>query len=220
MARSMVSIGIDASRAFWNIVRSVGLASGSPPPSRAATSTWRISLANSLPRGLVLRALLVLDRRPLGMTGHGVQTSFQEETVDAIVVGELGMERRRERRGRAAPARACRRRAASTSTPRPARSTTGARMNTAWNGAPSSPPPRGRSRSCRPAGRTRCGGRRCRARRSCADRHGRRARSWPAGSCPRTCRARAGRRAAARRSGRAGPTSRAASTWSSTRRPG
>ena len=46
----MVSMGIDASRAFWNIVRSVGFMSGSPPPSRAATSTWRISLANSLPR--------------------------------------------------------------------------------------------------------------------------------------------------------------------------
>ena len=52
MARSMVSIGTEASRAFWNIVRRVALALRSPPPSRAATSTWRISLANSLPRAL------------------------------------------------------------------------------------------------------------------------------------------------------------------------
>ncbi len=50
MARSMVSNGTDESRAFWYIVRSVGFMSGSPPPWRAATSTWRISLAKSLPR--------------------------------------------------------------------------------------------------------------------------------------------------------------------------
>ena len=54
MARSMVSMGTDASRALLNIVRSVALESRSPPPSRAATSTWRISLANSLPRALSL----------------------------------------------------------------------------------------------------------------------------------------------------------------------
>ena len=50
MARSIVSSGTDASRAFWYIVRSVGFMSGSPPPFLAATSTWRISLAKSLPR--------------------------------------------------------------------------------------------------------------------------------------------------------------------------
>jgi hypothetical protein len=60
MARSMVSRGIELSRAFWNIVRSVGLASGSPPPSRAATSTWRSTLANSLPRALSVAAFLCL----------------------------------------------------------------------------------------------------------------------------------------------------------------
>ncbi len=59
-ARSMVSMGIEASRAFWNMVRSVGFMSGSPPPSRAATSTWRSTLANNLPRALSLAAFLCL----------------------------------------------------------------------------------------------------------------------------------------------------------------
>ena len=57
-----------------------GWPSGSPPPSRAATSTWRISLANSLPRALSCRALLVLDRRPLGVTGHRL-APFQKQLV-------------------------------------------------------------------------------------------------------------------------------------------
>src|SRR6516225_7586428 len=60
MARSMVSMGTDASRAFWNMVRRVGLLSGSPPPSLAATSTCRISLANSLPRALSAAPFLCL----------------------------------------------------------------------------------------------------------------------------------------------------------------
>src|SRR5579872_1777734 len=60
MARSMVSIGTAAARAFWNMVRSVGLESGSPPPSRAATSTCRISLAKSFPRALSAAPFLCL----------------------------------------------------------------------------------------------------------------------------------------------------------------
>src|ERR1700761_8956486 len=60
MARSMVSRGTELSRALANMVRSVGLASGSPPPSRAATSTWRISLAKSLPRALSAAPFLCL----------------------------------------------------------------------------------------------------------------------------------------------------------------
>src|SRR4051794_10159011 len=50
----MVSAGTDAARALTTMVRSVGLPSMSLPPSRAATSIWRISLANSLPRALSL----------------------------------------------------------------------------------------------------------------------------------------------------------------------
>ena len=60
MARSMVSSGIELSRAFWYMVRSVGLASRSPPPSRAATSTWRISLAKTLARFASVAAFLCL----------------------------------------------------------------------------------------------------------------------------------------------------------------
>ncbi len=50
IARSMVSTGTELSRAFCTIVRSVAFASGSPPPSRAATSIWRIRRAKSFPR--------------------------------------------------------------------------------------------------------------------------------------------------------------------------
>src|SRR4051794_32034751 len=46
----MLSFGIEASRAFWTAVASVALASGSPPPSRAATVIARASLVNCWPR--------------------------------------------------------------------------------------------------------------------------------------------------------------------------
>src|SRR5579863_10339490 len=60
MARSIVSSGTDASRAFWYIVRNDALVSTSPPPSRAATSTWRMSLAKTLARALSLAPLRCL----------------------------------------------------------------------------------------------------------------------------------------------------------------
>ena len=69
-ARSMLSFGTEASFAFWMAVASVALPSRSPPPSRAATSMARVSLANSLPRLASWRPLLVLDVRPLGMSRH------------------------------------------------------------------------------------------------------------------------------------------------------
>src|SRR3954471_20299611 len=50
IARSMLSLGIEASLAFWTASASAGLPSTSPPPSRAATVTARASLVNSLPR--------------------------------------------------------------------------------------------------------------------------------------------------------------------------
>ncbi len=50
MARSMVSMGTDASRAFEYMVRRLALAVMSLPPSRAATSTCRMILANTLAR--------------------------------------------------------------------------------------------------------------------------------------------------------------------------
>src|SRR5215210_2626775 len=49
-ARSMLSFGIEASRAFWTASARAGLPSGSPPPSRAATVIARVSFVKSAPR--------------------------------------------------------------------------------------------------------------------------------------------------------------------------
>src|SRR5581483_11680550 len=59
-ARSMLSIGTDVLRAFWMASYRVGLPSGSPPPVRAATSMFLMSLANSLPRLASMTAFLCL----------------------------------------------------------------------------------------------------------------------------------------------------------------
>ena len=50
IARWMLSLGIEASRAFCTASASAGLASVLPPPSRAATVIARASLVKSLPR--------------------------------------------------------------------------------------------------------------------------------------------------------------------------
>ena len=60
MARWIVSIGTELSRALLTIVRSVAFDSGSPPPWRAATSIWRISTANNLPRAASAAPFLCL----------------------------------------------------------------------------------------------------------------------------------------------------------------
>ena len=59
IARSMASLVIRAALAFCTAVRNVGFASTSPPPL-AATSIWRASLANSLPRALSAAPFLCL----------------------------------------------------------------------------------------------------------------------------------------------------------------
>src|SRR5579859_4084329 len=98
MARSIVSRGTDASRAFWNMVRSVGLASGSPPPSRAATSIWRISFANSFPRALSAAPFLCLIECHLEwpliprLPRHSCTDLLEEALMDAEITGQLGME--------------------------------------------------------------------------------------------------------------------------------
>src|SRR5215210_2942341 len=46
----MLSLGIDASRAFWMASARAGFPSGSPPPSRAATVIARVSFVKSAPR--------------------------------------------------------------------------------------------------------------------------------------------------------------------------
>ena len=60
MARLTVSFGILAEVALSTASRNLGLESGSPPPSRAATVTSRISLLQILPRFLSLAAFLCL----------------------------------------------------------------------------------------------------------------------------------------------------------------
>src|SRR5207302_3021852 len=93
MARSMVSIGTDASRAFWNMVRRVAFVLTSPPPSRAATSTWRISLANNLPRALSCAPFLCLIVAHLLWPDIDRSTPFEEQLVDAAVVAQFRVER-------------------------------------------------------------------------------------------------------------------------------
>src|SRR5689334_10837955 len=57
-ARSMLSFGTDVFFAFWMASYRVGFAPGSPPPVRAATSMFLISLANILPRLASMAAFL------------------------------------------------------------------------------------------------------------------------------------------------------------------
>src|SRR5579863_9017422 len=56
----MLSFGIDASLAFWIAFASDALASGSPPPSRAATVIARASFVNCAPRRASTIAFLCL----------------------------------------------------------------------------------------------------------------------------------------------------------------
>src|SRR5436190_12960327 len=56
----MLSLGTELFFAFWMASYRVGLPSGSPPPVRAATSMFLISLANILPRRASMTAFLCL----------------------------------------------------------------------------------------------------------------------------------------------------------------
>src|SRR5919108_4486291 len=60
IARSMLSLGIEASFAFWTASASAGLPSTSPPPSFAATVIARASFVKSLPRRASTTAFLCL----------------------------------------------------------------------------------------------------------------------------------------------------------------
>src|SRR5579862_9003301 len=56
----MLSLGTELPLAFAIASARVGLPAGSPPPVRAATSTFLMSLANSLPRRASTTAFLCL----------------------------------------------------------------------------------------------------------------------------------------------------------------
>src|SRR3954453_2915664 len=60
IARSMLSLGTEVFFAFWTASYSVGLPAGSPPPIRAATSMFLISLAKTLARRESITAFLCL----------------------------------------------------------------------------------------------------------------------------------------------------------------
>src|SRR6476469_10670766 len=112
-ARSMLSLGTEDFLAFWMASYRVGLPPGSPPPMRAATSMFLISLANILPRLASMTAFLCLvvahlecpDIASLSVvrwsspSTHGVLSDrgaahpVQEELVKPRVAAHLGMER-------------------------------------------------------------------------------------------------------------------------------
>src|SRR5262249_9266283 len=96
----MLSLGTEFFFAFWIASNSVGLPDGAPPPVRAATSTFLISRAKSLPRRASTTAFLCLvvahlewpdipsPFYPHARAPHHVH----EEPMDPQVTGELRME--------------------------------------------------------------------------------------------------------------------------------
>src|SRR5580765_6372338 len=94
IARSMLSFGIELSRAFWIAVARVALASGSGPPSRAATMIARESFEKSLPRFASAAPFLclMLDHLLCPDT-HRLRDQLEEAFVDTRIVGQLGVER-------------------------------------------------------------------------------------------------------------------------------
>src|SRR4029453_6511292 len=99
----MLSLGTEFFFAFWMASKRVGLPAGSPPPTRAATSTFLISRAKSLPRLASPTAFLCFVVAPLGCP-H-ISTSavvvpparhLHEEPVHTKIAGEFRMEGGRE----------------------------------------------------------------------------------------------------------------------------
>src|SRR5919112_6171676 len=107
-ARSMLSLGTEDFLAFWIASYSVGLPAGSPPPIRAATSMFLMSLANILPRRASMTAFLCLvvahlewPDMPLlpssvrfgGWSAGRLPHDVGEDRVQPRVAAHLGMER-------------------------------------------------------------------------------------------------------------------------------
>src|SRR5919107_82974 len=105
-ARSMLSLGTDDFLAFWMASYSVGLPPGSPPPMRAATSMFLMSLANILPRRASMTAFLCLVVAHFEWPDMTLPSDLRrvrrhevdEDPMDAGVATHLGMERRRHQR--------------------------------------------------------------------------------------------------------------------------
>src|SRR6476660_209768 len=96
----MLSLGTEFFLAFWIASKRVGLPAGSPPPVRAATSTFLIRRANSLPRRASTTAFLCLvvahfEWPDMPLPLHRITSRphhIHEEPVYAQVTGEFGME--------------------------------------------------------------------------------------------------------------------------------
>src|SRR5262245_16710774 len=94
----MLSLGIDASRAFCTMVRRVGFASMSPPPSRAATSICRARRAKSLPRAASAAPFWCLIEChlewPLMDSLSLLVQLVDEALMETEITGQLGVEAR------------------------------------------------------------------------------------------------------------------------------
>src|SRR4051795_4641107 len=93
----MLSLGTELDFAFVIASARVGLPAGAPPPVRAATSTFLISFANSLPRRASTTAFLCLVVAHLEwpLTKCPFSRLFQhllEQPMHAQVIRKLGME--------------------------------------------------------------------------------------------------------------------------------
>src|ERR687893_3321123 len=106
----MLSPGTELFFAFWIASNSVGLPSGSPPPTRTATSMFLISLANILPRLTSIAAFLCFVVAHLewplirpcsssaGQAGSsspqdgGLPDRLAEQLVHPSITGQLGVE--------------------------------------------------------------------------------------------------------------------------------
>src|SRR5437588_13028140 len=96
----MLSLGTELDFALAIASANVGLPAGSPPPVRAATSTFLMSFANSLPRRASTTAFLCLVVAHLlcpligGRSQQGLPHDVGEQRVHSRVAGQLRMERR------------------------------------------------------------------------------------------------------------------------------
>src|SRR5688572_23389911 len=92
----MFSLGIEYERAFSIAFCSARFASGSGPPSFAATMIARESFEKSFPRFASAAPFLCLMLDHLLCPDIDLPDHFQETLVDAGVLGQLGVERRGE----------------------------------------------------------------------------------------------------------------------------